>query len=133
MNVHVFIVVLILFPCEVGRYQHKHKTFVCFKADAQIIATKWKKEKKHLLCRCSICVNIVHINNSCVSYSSTVFWRRVISIRNNRKSVKFACRKSLAEMQIYTENGIRIYDFSTNAIFNDRLQTQIIDWNIPYE
>ena len=68
----VFIEDFILFPCEVGRYQHKHKTFVCFKADAQIIDIKWKKEK-HLLCRCSIYVNIVHINNSCVSYSSTVF------------------------------------------------------------
>ena len=42
----VFIEDFILFPCEVGRYQHKHKTFVCFKADAQIIATKWKKEIK---------------------------------------------------------------------------------------
>ena len=48
------------------------QTFVCFKADAQIIDIKWKKEK-HLLCRCSIYVNIVHINNSCVSYSSRVF------------------------------------------------------------
>ena len=47
--------VLRLFPCEVGRYQHKHKTFVCFKADAQIIAAKWKNEKTFAVQMFNLC------------------------------------------------------------------------------